>query len=126
MTWCFEDEANGYGDAVLQRLSTDVAQVPAVWPLEVANVLAVGERRKRLDMARAARFTELLRALPITVEGLLLNRALGPILELAREHQLTSYDACYLELAAREGLPLATQDARLKEAASRIGVSLLR
>lgn len=125
MTWCFEDESDTYGDTVLDRLAADGAQVPAVWPLEVANALAVGERRQRLDAARVARFSELLRALPITVEALRLDRALGSILEMAREYQLSSYDASYLELAAREGLPLATRDARLRAAADRIGVLLL-
>jgi predicted nucleic acid-binding protein len=87
--------------------------------LEVANALCIGERRQRLQVSDIARFAELLQALPIRVDSLELSRAMGPVLAMARAHRLSSYDACYLELAMREGLPLATQDARLREIATR-------
>lgn len=93
--------------------------------LEVANALCIGERRQRLQVSDIARFAELLQALPIRVDSLELSRAMGPVLAMARAHRLSSYDACYLELAMREGLPLATQDARLREIATRVGVPLL-
>jgi predicted nucleic acid-binding protein len=125
LAWCFEDEVSAYADHVLERLDGDVALAPAVWPLEVANALCVGERRKRLQAADIARLTELMLALPVTVDGLPTERAMGPVLALARAHELSSYDACYLELAMREGLPLATEDTRLREAAPRAGVRLL-
>ena len=125
MSWCFEDEGNGYGAAVLEMLDGDEALAPAVWPLEVANALRAGERRRRLRPADVGRFAELLRALPISVEGTSLERAVGPVLEIAREHELSSYDASYVELAIREGLPLATLDGDLRAAADRIGVPLV-
>ena len=126
MAWCFADEASPYAYHVLDALAENQAIVPVIWPLEVANVLCVGERRQRLQAADIMRFTELIRALPIVVDELQLNRALGAVLALARSHQLTSYDAAYLELAIRERLSLATQDARLSAAATRIGVPLVR
>jgi predicted nucleic acid-binding protein len=126
MAWCFEDESVGYADAVLGALESAEALVPGLWPLEVANILLVAERRGRLSEAASARFVELLRGLPISVDGEGPVRALGSILPLAREQSLSSYDAAYLELAMREGVPLATLDRRLGEAASRSGVQLFR
>ncbi len=69
MTWCFEDEASRESDAVLDMLRDEDAVVPAIWPLEVANVLLVAERRGRLSEAKANRFLELLSQLPIDVES---------------------------------------------------------
>jgi predicted nucleic acid-binding protein len=126
MSWCFEDEISPYADRVLEKLDTDVALVPAVWPLEVANALCVAERRQRLRAADVVRFTELVRALPITIDSLSLERAFGSVLMLARAHQLSTYDASYVELAMREGVPLASQDVRMSTAATHLGVSLLR
>lgn len=123
MAWCFEDEATPYTDGVLDRLRTTRAVVPALWPLEVANVLLVAERRGKLTEARTAHFTQMLKALPIAVEES--TAGLGAILAIGREHGLTAYDAAYLELAAREGLSLATQDKMLKSAALRLGVDLV-
>jgi predicted nucleic acid-binding protein len=125
MAWAFENETTPYADHVLELLDGDVALVPTVWPLEVANVLCVGERRQRLWAADSVRFAELVRALPITVDNTGLDRALGIVLDLARTHHLSSYDASYLELAMREAIPLATQDAQLTSAATRAGVQLL-
>lgn len=125
LAWCFENEATPYTEAVLERLGDTEALVPAIWPLEVANVLLVGERRKRLTEADTAHFVELLATLPITVEEEGLTEALGPVLALAREQGLSANDASYLELAARRGLSLATQDRRLSLAATRVGVPLV-
>ena len=94
--------------------------------LQVANALCVAERRKRLQASDIARFADLICALPITVEPSRLERSLGPVLSLARAHGLSSYDAAYIELAMREGLPLATLDERLRARARRVGVSALR
>jgi predicted nucleic acid-binding protein len=125
LAWCFEDEASPSTDHVLAALEDDVALVPPIWPLEVSNALCQAERRKRLSAADTMRFTELLRALPIVVEDARLDRATGPVLELARAHQLSCYDASYLELAMREGIPLATLDKSLRTVAERLGVPLM-
>ncbi len=124
--WCFDDEANPFSDSVLAHLETDTAVVPAIWPLEVANALVVGERRGRLTEAQTTRFVDLLVQLPIDIEPALPGAIFGAVISAARGHGLTSYDASYLELAARRGVPMATQDDRLREAAITAGVSLLQ
>ncbi len=123
MSWCFEDEASA--DAILTRLDEDACYVPAIWPLEVANVLAVGERRRRLTPADSARFLELLAALPITIDLETAHRAFAETLALARQHSLSTYDAAYLELAMRQRAALATLDIDLRAVATRCGVSVL-
>ena len=117
MAWCFRDAGNRYADAVLESLETGEALVPAIWPLEVGNVLLVAERKKRLSEASLVRFLALLRNLPITVEQETPDRMLTEIVSLARTHHLSTYDASYLDLAMRLGLPIATQDALLAKAA---------
>ena len=126
MAWCFEDEASTYTEGVLDQLRGTQALVPVIWPLEAANVLLIAERRDRLTEAQAAHFAQLLQGLPILVEEADAARTLGPILAVGRAHRLSAYDAAYLELAARQGLPLATQDSRLRKAAGNAGVALLR
>jgi len=121
MAWCFEDEATPYSESVLEALADGEAVVPPIWTLEVANVLVVGERKKRLLPAQSLRFVELLQSLPITTDPDV--RPLGELLGLAREQGLSSYDASYLDLAVRTGLPLASLDGHLLEAADRFGVA---
>ena len=125
MAWCFNDECDAYSDAVLDALKSTEALVPGIWPLEVANVLLVAERRKRLEQAASTRFLELLGALPIVVEESTRQRAFGPVLAAGREHGLSSYDAAYLELAMRHGLALASRDAKLRAACDQSGVELV-
>ncbi|PWB76788.1 MAG: VapC toxin family PIN domain ribonuclease [Candidatus Methylomirabilota bacterium] len=117
MAWCFQDAGNRYADTVLESLETGEAFVPAIWPLEVGNVLLVAERKKRLSEASLVRFLALLRNLPITVEQETPDRMLTEIVSLARTHHLSTYDASYLDLAMRLGLPIATQDTQLAKAA---------
>ena len=126
MSWCFMDEANQYADAVLDSLSEATALVPSIWPLEVINVLLVAERRMRISEADSVRFTTLLSQLPIVVEYERAEQIMKDLLALARVKELSSYDASYLDLAMRKGLPLATLDKRLKEAATAVDVKLLR
>lgn len=122
MSWCFEDEENGYAEAVLESLEAGEAFVPAIWPLEVGNVLLVAERKKRLSQASVVRFLELLGGLPITVEQETPDRMLKEIVSLAREHRLSTYDASYLDLAMRLDLPLSTRDTFLVKAAKKCKV----
>ena len=125
MAWCFEDEAGPYADDILDRLQTSIALVPSIWPLEVGNVLLVAERKKRLGEADSVRFVFLLNELPIHIEQEPPERMFNEILALARKHHLSSYDASYLDLAMRKGLPLATSDTALKAAAGRCNVQML-
>ena len=123
VAWFFEDETNAYAEAVEDSLEGAMAVAPSLWPLEVANALLVGERRKRATEAKAATFLVLLQSLPITIDDETATRAWRESLHLARAHQLSVYDAAYLELALRRGLPLATLDGKLKAAAAAVGVA---
>lgn len=124
IAWCFDDEGTSHTNDVRDSLAQVRALVPTIWPLEVANAAIVGKRRKRLDEARSQRFFALLGELPIVVDEETSLRAMSDIVHLARAHQLTSYDAAYLELAIRRGLPLACLDGKLRAAALAAGASL--
>ena len=123
MAWCFEDEASKGTEAVLDRLREDQAVVPTIWPLEVANVMLVAERRGRISEAQASRFLVLLTSLPISVDESPTD--LPALIAVGRRHGLSSYDASYLLLAERLGAPLATLGQPLAKAARKAGVQLL-
>lgn len=125
MTWCFRHETNPYADAILDKLTEAEALVPAIWPLEVVNVFLAAERRQRLQQRDSVRFLALLAQLPITVEHRPMVEKTGEILMLGRATNLSSYDASYLELAMRQGLPIATLDQKLLTAARQMAVPLL-
>jgi predicted nucleic acid-binding protein len=121
-SWHFPDERNARSDTVLDSLERDSAIVPTHWWFEIRNVLLLGERRQRSKKQDTVDFLGWLIKLPIR------NAPLpdgGDVLALARKHQLTFYDAAYLELALREGLGLATLDKQLIAAAYAEGVSLV-
>jgi predicted nucleic acid-binding protein len=122
--WLFRDEADAGTDALLDALRTHGARVPTLWWLEVVNVLVVAERKGRLTAADAARFVALLERLPITIDRSTPDRAANSVASLARAHRLSAYDAAYLDLALREGLPLATRDEALRQAAAALGIAL--
>lgn len=117
MSWCFQDEMSEYADWVLDRLTDSQALVPGIWPLELTNVLLMAQRKKRLGRAGSSRFLELLRSLPILVEQELPARIFSEVFALADDTGLSTYDASYLDLAMREGLPLASLDKGLRKAA---------
>ena len=125
LAWCFADEGSGAADRALARLEQEAAVAPSIWPLEVTNGLRAAERRGRLDLADMARVRDLLLSLPVEVEAIDLQLALHDVAEVARSLDLTAYDAAYLALAARRGLPLATADDRLRLAARSAGVELV-
>jgi predicted nucleic acid-binding protein len=126
MAWCFQDQTNAFTEAVLDSLERFEAYVPAIWPLEVGNVLLVAERKGLLSKADVIRFLSLVRSLPIVVEQESPERMLTEILSLAREYRLSTYDASYLDLAMRLGLPLATRDKALRAAANKCKVPLVK
>jgi predicted nucleic acid-binding protein len=123
MAWCFEDEATAATDAVLDQLRVDEAAVPALWQLEVINVVLGAQRRGRLTEAQGARFLSLLGQLPIRVDTLPVD--VQAVHAAAARHGLTAYDAAYLVLAERLSAPLATLDEHLAAAARTAGVGLV-
>lgn len=123
LAWCFEDEATPQTDALLEQLADDTAVAPPLWELEVINVLLLAERRERITEAQTARFVALISQLPILIDSA--GPDMGVVLAAGRHHGLTAYDAAYLVLAEREGIPLATMDAKLRAAATTAGVPLL-
>jgi len=122
LAWYFKDEADPYADAVASRFPATRAAVPVIWPLEIANAVLMGERRQRSTEAQATTWLGYVGSLPIVVDDETNDRAWDDVLSLARAHRLSAYDAAYLELALRRGLPLATLDDKLKAAASAVGV----
>ena len=120
--WAFDDEDHPVAALALERVRTDEARVPSLWWFEVRNTLVVNEHRGRLTESDTATFLRGLTRLRVTVDRLP-NGA--DVLTLARHRGLTVYDAAYLELARREGAPLATLDAALATAARAERVPLL-
>ena len=126
VAWCFEDEATKFTEGLLDLLTTGAeALVPAIWPLEVANALLAAERRNRIALAQVTALLQRVSGLPITVMQIDSRQAFEHILPVARQHGLTHYDAAYLELALRRGLPLATLDEQLRRAAKVTGAGLI-
>jgi predicted nucleic acid-binding protein len=126
MAWCFEDEASPLTDEIQDWLAADArAYVPTLWHLEIANVLCACERRKRITEADSVRFLAVLEALNITTDHQTEQHAGQRTLGLARQHGLSVYDAAYLELAMRLGLPLASKDETLRKVAQAVGLSIL-
>jgi predicted nucleic acid-binding protein len=125
LAWCFADEATPAADALLDRLVDEEAAAPALWRLEVANALAMAERRGRLTVAGVTRSVALLQRPTIAIDAEGSERAFRDLLDLARSERLTVYDATYLELALRLGVPLASKDLKLRKAAARLGLALL-
>lgn len=111
-----DDESGSYADSVLSSVGTATILVPTHWHLEVTNALLMAERRNRTTEADTMRALALLRRLPIEVDFLASDLSSSQVLSLARSHGLTVYDAAYLEVSIREGLPLATLDAKLAAA----------
>lgn len=129
MRWLFGDgsaEDLDYASRILGLLeeSDSEACAPSLWPLEVANVIARAEERQLLAEARSSEFIGLLNAMAITIDAGTARHALEDTLYLARRFGLSAYDASYLELALREGLPLATLDTNLRAAVQSTGAAL--
>ncbi len=124
LTWCFEDEASAETDRLFESVRDNGAIVPGLWHLELSNVLLQAEKRGRISIADVAFRLGLIADLPISVDQETAARSWREILILARAEHLTTYDAAYLELAIRRGLPLMTKDDELGAAAKRLGISV--
>ena len=123
--WLFEDEASPEADAALTQISVGTVLIPALWFVEVTNVLGMAERRGRLTHTGLRDAVRLLHSLPLSVDEPASLAWYESVIDLMRTHRLTAYDATYLELAIRRGVPLATKDRELLAAAPAAGVALI-
>jgi len=126
LAWGLRDEASEYSDRMLERLDKSKGWAPDLWPHEVANGLTMAERRSRITPLERAQFVDDLLKLPIEIVAASPRIVLETQAALADRYQLSAYDAAYLDLALRLGLPLATQDKKLAAAAGAAGVALAR
>jgi predicted nucleic acid-binding protein len=125
MRWFFGDgkpQELAYAGKVLDAMRQDSALVPMTWGLEVANVIVRAEAKALVTEARSGAFLEMLEGVDIEVDAATFAHALSGTLQLARRYKLSAYDASYLELALRLGVPLATLDEDLQKAAKKAGV----
>ena len=125
MRWFFgagKPQQLAYARKALDAMKQDSALVPATWELEVANVIAKAEAKALVTEARSGAFLEMLEGVDIEVDAATFAHALSDTLQLARRYKLSAYDASYLELALRLGIPLATLDEDLQKAAKKAGV----
>lgn len=125
IAWVHPAQATPQTAAMLEAISGGaLVEVPAVWPLEVANALAVLERRRKLTPDECQTALGWLRGLPLHVDHEAASLAFSTLSELAAAHRLSVYDAAYLELARRRRLELGCKDGPLRDAAKRTGVAL--
>ena len=120
--WIFEEQADAYTESALDALAQAPALAPAWWRVEMVNVLLMLEKRGRLSATDAVQALRMLERLPVQTE----DRASSAfdLHALARRHQLTSYDALYLDVALARGLPIATRDKALARAAVDSGIGV--
>ena len=116
------DEVSPEADAARQRMLWDDALAPSHWWFEVRNVVLMNERKGRLTRDRAEGALTFLRLQPVSLDH---DADEVRLLDLARAHKLTAYDAAYLEVAQRLAIPLASHDRALNRAARAIGVESL-
>ncbi len=119
------DEASGEAYSIIDACLENGAVVPPNWPLEIANVLLVKQRRRLIAAALADEALDAIFGIPTSIDDAADRQTLGRTKRLAEQHGLSCYDAAYLELAIRRGLPLATLDRNLAAAARSEGVSVL-
>jgi predicted nucleic acid-binding protein len=125
LAWVYREERNDAIAAVFEQVTEAGAWVPSLWRLEVANVLEMGVRRGRIDATfRDATLADF-ELLPIQSDSETERHAWRSTLRLAERHRLTVYDAAYLELALRRGLPLASLDRELRAAAEAENIALM-
>ncbi len=127
MCWLFRDgkpAARSYALKVLDAMkqAETRALVPVTWGLEISNVIGKAEMKGSTREAQSEAFLEMLEGIDINADSATFSMALSDTLQIARRYRLSAYDASYLELAMREGLPLATLDEDLQKAANKAGV----
>lgn len=126
LAWCFRDEASALTEYLLRRAARDGCVVPAHFRVEIANVLSGARRRGRIAPEGIALYLGILRSLPIAIDRADRDVILGAVLDLSQSASIAAYDAAYVDLARRLGLPLATIDRDMVRAATAIKVEVVR
>lgn len=122
ISWLLPDEI--YKEEFLNQVTEQGAMVPSLWTLEVSNVLLMAQRRQRINIQQRQEALHILSRLPIIIDNNTSQVTWLEIVDLADRYHLTVYDACYLELALRQDLPLATYDKDLLEGAKAAGAKI--
>lgn len=125
LAWFFEDEKSKSNDRILNAVSRSEILVPPIWELEICNALVVAERQKRTEVSQTRYWIELLQALEYRIEDPSTLSVFDTILPIAREQQLSSYDAGYIALALHRKAILVTRDKPLQKVAKHLGVEIL-
>lgn len=127
LAWCFPDEHSAVAQHVAEKFKRgDTALATSFWPHEVLNALLVGEKRKRISRSLVRSFLDDLATLPVALEQVPTGEIFERIESLSHKHDLTPYDAAYLDLAIENALPLATLDEHLIRACSKTDTLLVR
>ena len=121
ITWAMGDEDHPLADLAFAELRSGSARVPGIWWYEIRNILVLSERRNRISESDSGQFLRDLEQLSISVD---FSQSGTQVMDLSRKYKLSVYDAAYLALAMRDGLPLATLDRALQEAARDAGIQL--
>jgi predicted nucleic acid-binding protein len=125
LSWLFEENQTPQAVLILPLIQKHGLLVPPLWWSELENGVLMGERRGRKTPDESAAFLKLVRALPIRTDDTPRHRVSGAVLDLGRQHQLTAYDATYVELAVRETASLATFDTDVRKCAPGLGIKIL-
>lgn len=123
LAWLFDE--GGRGAALDRQIEPLTLVAPWLWRLEVVNVILVRERRRQITPAQGTRLLDALEGMEVEIVGEPASRTLGSLAQTARPHQLSAYDAVYLDFAISLDLPLFTDDHNLQSAAKRMGVTLI-
>src|SRR3989338_8432524 len=121
VSWLLPEETNGKHEGMLNNIDKMKIHVPSIFEYEFMNILANAEKNKRIDNATAMGIIEIVSQYPIAIESstAVLKENIN-IFKIARAHDLTTYDAAYLELALRLGVPLITYDKLLLNTAKKL------
>ena len=123
VSWFFPDETNGAHDSILNNIDKIKIYVPSVFEYEFINILLNAEKRKRIDRPTVVKILEIVSRYPLVIESsTVLSSEIVKFFEMAQTHDLTAYDAAYLELALRLNLPLITYDKLLLNIARKLKI----
>jgi len=124
-SYLLPDENDNYANQILDLVQTGQENliVPAIFASEVNNVALMAYRRNRISQEFLRKYINLVSKIPCEIDNYSASlTAISIITEIAIKHNLTSYDATYLEVALRQGARLATLDKKLQSAAISEGI----